>query len=764
MLGSIIVKITFATSLFAMFAYFLHYRKQSEKILQLARMSYQISVVGIILSFSLLSYLIMTHQFQFHYVWNYSSTDLPTALLFSSSYAGQEGSFMLWAFFTGIVGIFLMNYAAKRNYETELMLVYSAIFTFLIGMLIAKNPFAYIWDVFPSELLRTGIVPPDVTNYIWLDKAKQLWAQYPVGGRGLNPLLQNYWMVIHPPILFIGFTSMSIPFSYAIAGMLKKDYVHWIRIATPWTVFGALALGTGIMLGGYWAYETLGWGGYWAWDPVENSSLVPWLVCVASLHTMLSQRKSGAFIKTNFILSILCFLLVLYSTFLTRSGVLGETSVHSFVEPGMWVYWLLLGMIGIFATIGFTVFFVRWKEMPVVPVEHSFVSREFALFLGAAALVFSSLFIAIGTSSPIITNILKNKISAVDTAYYVTTILPLGIAIALLAGIGQLLWWKNSKLQPFLQSLKIPIILSIIFTIVTYFIGATHFTMLIFIFSSSFALFANIAVGIKIFKGNPKMAGGAIAHIGLALMFLGFVGSAKYDDKETVSLEKGKTFESLGYTMKYIGYRSIERGRYAFDVEVEKEQQKFIVTPVMFEGQEEGNIIRNPDIINLLTKDFYLSPLSYDVVNPNEKEITLHTNEVLSLNDISIKYNGYDFISIKEGNSVNIKLDIIDKNKIRKLTPTMLNQKGNVTYQPAMDSVTGIQFTIKGMKPNKEDESKSTVTLSMIAPTNIQPVETLVVEASIKPFINVVWLGTFGVIVGFCITIVRRVQEAKKRS
>ena len=149
-------------------------------------------------------------------------------------------------------------------------------------------------------------------------------------------------MVIHPQVLFIGFTSMSVPFAYAVAGMLKRDYVSWIRVSTPWTVFGAMVLGTGVVMGGFWAYETLGWGGYWGWDPVENSSLVPWLFCVASIHTMLSQRRSGSFIKTNFVLSILCFIMVLYSTFLTRSGVLGDTSVHSFVEPGMLVYWMLL--------------------------------------------------------------------------------------------------------------------------------------------------------------------------------------------------------------------------------------------------------------------------------------------------------------------------------------------------------------------------------------------------------------------------------------
>jgi cytochrome c-type biogenesis protein CcmF len=257
------------------------------------------------------------------------------------------------------------------------------ILSFLLLMLIVKNPFAFIWDRFPDDLIKSGPIPAGVTSYVVLDAAKNIWAQFPQEGKGLNPLLQNYWMVIHPQILFIGFSSMAVPYANAVAGLLRKDFTSWIRVATPWLVFGAMVLGTGIILGGYWAYETLGWGGFWGWDPVENSSLVPWLLCVATIHTTLVQRKNGAYLKTNFSLSILTFVAVLYSTFLTRSGVLGETSVHSFVDPGMWVYWLLLGCMVLFAGIGFGLLYVRAREMPKIPVEHSFFSREFALFLGA---------------------------------------------------------------------------------------------------------------------------------------------------------------------------------------------------------------------------------------------------------------------------------------------------------------------------------------------------------------------------------------------
>ncbi|MBW7888952.1 MAG: cytochrome c biogenesis protein CcsA [Bacteroidetes bacterium] len=769
MLGAILVKITFASTLFSVILYFFNFRKHSDELLKYARQFYYIAVSGFLIISGMMLYFILTHQFQYYYVWAYSSTDLPLPLLVSTFYAGQEGSFMLWALYTSIIGLFLIRYSSKKGYETELMLVYTTILSFLLLMLLVKNPFKFIWEQFPDELYHVGPVPPDVLNYAWIDKARALWATIPVEGKGLNPLLQNYWMAIHPQILFIGFTAMSIPFAYAVAAMLKRDYVSWIRVAAPWTIFGALALGSGIIIGGYWAYETLGWGGYWGWDPVENSSLVPWLVCVASIHTMLAQRKNGTYIKTNFVLSLLCFILVLYSTFLTRSGVLGDTSVHSFVDPGMWVYWLLLMLILIFAVIGFGLFAARWKEMPVVPVEHTFVSREFALFLGASALVISSIFILIGTSSPIITSILKGKTSAVDISYYITTTLPLGVIIALLSGIGQLLWWKRSDGKTLLHQLILPSMLALLLTLTAVFMGAHHPAMIIFIFAASIGLFANLIVGARIIKGNPKMAGGAITHIGIALMFLGFVSSEKYDSKETLNLEEGKTVNALGYSLKYIGYKPLERGRFAFNVEVEKNGKKFIVAPVMFEGESEGSVIRNPDIINLGTKDFYLSPLALEAQDEHSSsnEVTLMEKESVEKDGMKIEYLGYKFSqSAETGNFIQAQLKVTQNGKTEILTPTLTNNAGKFSFTEAKLKNSNVGISIKILKPGNESEGKSSITISLSGiPASVETEkapqrDVLVVEASIKPFINLVWIGTFSLMIGFVITIVRRAKES----
>ncbi|MCC6395501.1 MAG: cytochrome c biogenesis protein CcsA, partial [Bacteroidetes bacterium] len=322
MIGGILIKIAFVSALVSVLGYVQHHRKGTERSLFIGRAFYHSTVVAVILGAATLLYFILTHQFQYTYVWSYSSRALSTPLLISTFYAGQEGSFMLWALFTALIGVFLMRHSSRYGYEAQVMSVFASIELLLLVMLLVKNPFLYVWESFPGEV-KAGFMPAD--------------------GRGLNPLLQNYWMVIHPQVLFSGFAAMGVPYAYAMAALLKRDYDYWFRPAAPWIVFGAFVLGMGIMMGGFWAYETLGWGGYWAWDPVENSSLVPWLIGVASIHTIMSQRKSGAFARTNLVLGMLCFILVLYSTFLTRSGVLGDTSVHSFVDPGMWAYWMLVG-------------------------------------------------------------------------------------------------------------------------------------------------------------------------------------------------------------------------------------------------------------------------------------------------------------------------------------------------------------------------------------------------------------------------------------
>ncbi len=645
MIGGILLKIAFVSAVVSLLGYAQHHRKGTDRSLFIGRALYHSTVVAVILSSATLLYAILTHQFQYTYVWSYSSRALSTPLLISTFYAGQEGSFLLWALFTALIGVFLMRHSSRYGYEAQVMSVFTGIELMLLLMLLVKNPFLYVWESFAGEV-QPGFMPAD--------------------GRGLNPLLQNYWMVIHPQVLFSGFAAMGVPYAYAMAALLKRDYDYWFKPATPWIVFGILVLGLGIMMGGFWAYETLGWGGYWAWDPVENSSLVPWLIGVAAIHTIMSQRKSGAFARTNLVLGMLCFILVLYSTFLTRSGVLGDTSVHSFVDPGMWAYWLLVLMMLIAVAAPIILFVRRWKEIPSRPAKHDYYSREFALFLGSAALVFVALFVIVGTSSPMLSDLLYGKKSAVDISYYATTTLPLGIAMGLLMGFGQLLWWTRSDRKAFRRALALPLILAHVAMLGFVALGVHGLLLLSFLFAATFALLVNLRVGWTIVKGNPKLAGGAVAHIGVAVMFFGFIASSEYDGTQTVSLPQGTTVETLGYRLTYEGYDVREGERHAFNVLVEKDGQSFHLAPVMYFSSYNEGVMRHPDIANLYLRDFYLAPLGLE--------------------------------------------------------------------EPASRGGTS------GVS-----------------------IDTLVVEASVKPLINLVWTGVIILLVGFGVTIVRRGEETAGR-
>ena len=762
MAGSILVTVAFVLMALSVMGYFLHHLRSWPLALTVGRRAYQVGVLAILGIAGLLLTLILTHQFQYSYVWSYSSRELSLPLLISTLYAGQEGSFLLWTVFTSLIGLFLIRHSAKLGYEPQVMSVFGLITLTLVLMLIAKNPFLYVWENWPGE------VQPGFT---------------PANGRGLNPLLQNYWMVIHPQILFLGFASMAVPYSYAVAALMKRDYANWIRPATPWMAFAGLVLGLGIMLGGYWAYETLGWGGYWAWDPVENSSFVPWLVMVAGLHTTLSQRKTGGFMRTNIILAMLAFIMVLYSTFLTRSGVLGDTSVHSFVDPGMWVYWLLISLIVLFVGIGASLLWVRWREIPW-PAAHRqsslgefgryATSREFALFLGSSTLFLLALVVTWGTSTPIISDILDGRKSAIDISFYSRWSIPFGVAIGVLSGIAQLLWWSRSERGSLVRALQTPVVAAFGGAAGAALLGITDFGPLLVVWGALFALVSNLQVAIRVFRGNPKFMGGAVAHMGLAVMIIGFVVSSEYDSEQTVSLVQGAPLETMGYRLTYEGYKPLEGEKYAFHVKVEKDGRAFTVAPVMYYSSFTEGLMRNPDILNRITHDFYLAPMSLEQPSSDSsavRTLTFRIGESVTVADLNITFLGF---TLPEGHmagpaeaTIGARFSVARYGSSAiELVPAKRVQGGTVSDVPA--SFEGrFELTILGMTPDTENRRNSSVQIALkdLAQASAKEglPDILVAEASVKPSINLVWAGLIIVLVGFGVTVVRRAQEASSR-
>ncbi|MGO9481833.1 MAG: heme lyase CcmF/NrfE family subunit [Candidatus Kryptoniota bacterium] len=785
MIGRLLTFVAFGGMLTAAFAYTYSFFNKDEKSLKVARIGYHVGATSIILTAGFFMNLLLTHQFQYTYVWSYSSLQLPSALLVSTFYVGQEGSFMLWTMYTCIIGLILMNYSRKHHYESSVMGIYSAIASFLIMLAVVKNPFEYVWHTWPQNA-QAGFMPDD--------------------GRGLNPLLQNFWIVIHPPILFLGFASTAVPFAHAVSGLLRKDYKGWINVAVPWTLFTSAILGFGITLGGFWAYETLGWGGFWGWDPVENSSFIPWLVAVASVHTLLVQRRTGGFLRSNFIMGMLPFLLVLYSTFLTRSGVLGDTSVHSFETPGMWVYVLLVALIGFFVIFGLTLYFIRVKDIPKQKINYTFTSREFALFLGASSLVVIAGFTLIGTSAPLITNILKGQASAIDPSYYVKTNLPLAIFMATMIGLGQLFWWKKSNSQTLLKTIRVPLAGAAILTSIVVLAGMHETAMILFFLASSFALFVNLQIAYKVAKGNPKFMGASLAHIGVSLLFIGIIASAHYDKHVTLSLPLGGSADAFGYKLTYVGTSQLDEEKTAYNVTVDNGGSKFNAPLVMYASSYNGGaIMRNPYIFslvnydifshpallafigkNMLTRDLYLSPQALEEEGGNGPQVSqygvsvpLNLNSPVKLGRYTLTFKGFHVAADQQqamvaGQAFELGsiIDLTTANgKVEEITPTNKIDPNGQTQLSTAATKSGDRFTVTDMHVDDKTKEASVVlgylpatdspdaALLALARQPQQKEQVLVLEATIKPFINLVWSGVIVMVIGFIVTWRRRRED-----
>jgi len=756
-IGKFLVYAFFTTALLSSISYYITHLGK-EKYLKAGRLFFHLTAIGILSTAAFLMYAILTHQYQFAYVWEQSNSELQLPLLISTFYSGQEGSIMLWTVMTAIIGIFLLNYVSKGDrLEPQVMSIFTLIVSFLGLILILKSPFLYVWEKFPGEV-EVGFLPED--------------------GRGLNPLLQNFWIVIHPPTLFLGFSSLAAPFCFAIGTLMKNRYNDWIKFSMPWLLFSGMILGLGIMMGGYWAYGVLGWGGYWAWDPVENSSFVPWLVIVASIHTMIAQKRTGGYKKTNLVLCISAYLLVLYSTFLTRSGILGDSSVHSFVDPGYEVYLALIVFISLFTLISVAAILFRLKELKSLNAEsNKMLSRESTLFIGAVTLCAAALVILAGTTWPIFQK------GTIDAAFYNKMNLPIAIMIALINGISLLLKWKQNDEKRFFKSLIFPLSLAIVVTLGLVYIGVQDFLIALFALASLFTFFVNAELAVNAFRKNKSSIGAYIAHIGIALVFLGIIGSSKYSEEENISLELNKPQDAFGYTMTYLGATPFEDPnnkrdtKYHFNVKIEKDNKEMLLQPVMYYSEYSKGVMKNPDIANFATKDLYLSPMGLvepEVFSENEM-IELKKGEEKTIGDVSVFFNDFDFGNVEMGGAemqsgnytIGAKIKVKDSKFTETLEPKIKYTEGNPEYLAAKISGNDtynfyfVKMSIKG-----EDEGGATATIAVVnnklSSQKPKADETFVITASIKPFINVLWAGTGILVLGFFISILRRRKELLK--
>ena len=336
-LGHFFILLSLVTSIAASISYFLSVQQKDLLVKnswrKLARVFFITEAVSVFSIFGLLYYIVINHLFEYKFVWQHSSLSLEPQYLLSCIWEAQEGSFLLWSIWHCVLGLFIMK--REKQWEAPVMTILSFVQACLATMLVGFALFGNKIGSNPFVLLRNEFDLKSQIPMLGLENNYANYLSFIKDGNDLNPLLQNYWMQIHPPVLFLGFASTVIPFCFAIAALWTRDVTGWISRVLPWSLFSAGILGLGIMMGAAWAYESLNFGGYWAWDPVENASLVPWLVLIAGIHTLLIYRHTGYSLHSTFSFLILSFLLVLYSTFLTRSGILGDTSVHAFTDLGM---------------------------------------------------------------------------------------------------------------------------------------------------------------------------------------------------------------------------------------------------------------------------------------------------------------------------------------------------------------------------------------------------------------------------------------------
>lgn len=622
-----------------------------------ARQAYYYGAFAVFLASGILLYLILTHDFRLHYVFSYSDLSLPWHYLVSTFWAGQEGSFLLWILWGAVMGLFFIRFA--RHYENRALLVYNLTLLSLIAILLKQSPFRFLQGLPPGQV--------------------------PVDGQGLNPLLQNFWMTIHPPIMFLGYAATAIPFALAIAALWSRRYEEWVKASLPWALVTVVTLGAAILLGGYWAYVTLGWGGYWGWDPVENSSLVPWLTSSALVHGLVLQKARNRFRKLNFFLAIVSFVLVVYATFLTRSGVLADFSVHSFVDLGI-TGWLVFNLL-FFLLLGLAFLFWRWREIPSEVGEEPFFSRTVFFVIAIGALLATATVVLVGTSSPLITR-LFTKPSQVGADFYNRVTLPVGILLALLLGVVPYLHWKGTA-KELGQRLLLASGVALAGTLGAVAFGARGVLFLVFLFVSILAFASNLLKSMDEMRQRRFRAmGGYLAHVGLGLMLTGIITSSAYDKTQKVTLAEGQPQTLFGYTLTFKGIRNdnpLEKD--VMLVEVKDSQGRLRqARPRMFINEKTQQLVAHPDVLVRLTHDLYISPVEYNPGRPPEDAgtVELGKGESTQLGPLSITFQGFDMGGGHETGeelSIGARLQLTADGQTYALTPKLVSKPTGLESQ-----------------------------------------------------------------------------------
>lgn len=582
-LGQFFIVLCTVASLGAAWFYYRSANNELQSDRRWARRMFYVQAFSVLAIFTILFWIIFKHRYEYYYAWRHSSNSLPVYYMISCFWEGQEGSFLLWMFWNALLGLILLRKAGV--WESPVMAVIAFVQLGLSTMLLGLGQGSADWPVHigssPFDLLREQ--RPDFlqipvmgtvggpANYLQIFK----------DGNGLNQLLQNYWMVIHPPTLFLGFATAMVPFAYSIAGLWKNNDRGWIAPAITWSLVCVGILGTGIIMGGFWAYESLSFGGYWAWDPVENASLMPWLIMASASHMLLISKSTGRHLFTAHLLVQLSFWLVLYATFLTRSGILGEASVHSFTDLGLsgqllilllslmllsvlsalqnaklrWT--VILGFLGLVVLFSLLTLYggksnqaqltqiMKWTGVVVFTGifswfiyqlyartrtqqdDERWLSRELWMFIGAMFLILSLVQVFSATSIPVFNKLFGFSKAPAKPEEYNAFQIWLAMPVMLLMAIGQYFRWRDTDSKILGKQLVWVSVISLVVTLlVNLNFGISQPKYLLFLFVGVMLFVANVMY----LRHQQKLVwlawGGSVAHAGFGILLVGVLVSS----------------------------------------------------------------------------------------------------------------------------------------------------------------------------------------------------------------------------------------------
>ncbi len=826
--GHFFILLAFVAALIATVSYYLaaknttalkaNTNSDANNWLALARISFYIQVVSILIVFSSIIYICSNHLFEYMYAYKHASLELDYKYLLACIWEGQEGSFLLWAIWHCVLGMLLIR--KSKEWEAPVMSVVSLAQFFLMMMILG----IYIGNIkignSPFTLTRNEIQAPIFNRPDYLSFVKD--------GMGLNPLLRNYWMVIHPPILFLGFASTIIPFAYAYAGIQTKRYSDWVKPALPYALMCACILGVGIMMGGKWAYESLNFGGYWAWDPVENAVLVPWLLLVAGMHTMVIYKATGHSLRASYLFAFLTFIFILYSTFLTRTGVLGDTSVHAFTETGEEISFtifgtliafkamngLILSFLLTFTIAAFYLFFKNYKKIPTIYQEENSNTREFWMYIGSLVFFLTSIFIIAKTSVPVFNKIFGSKIAPpedVEFSYNKIMVL-VAIIIGFLTAITQYLKYKNTDTKYVLKKIAAPTILSLVITGLlayvypfTYEKHGTGFLIAIYVamFAVTYSTIANAAYVWIVQKGKIMKAGSPIAHAGFMLMLVGILISSANkklisnssingitlpssgkdpmtkevdNPRENLTLLRQVPASLLDYKVTYLtDSAGNEKGRKYYNLDFvridktsKKTEEHFVLQPDIYQ-MKDNNMSSNPDTKSYLFKDIF----TYVSYAPNKAAVddTFKFKEILiGIGDTAFYSNGYMILADVEKNAKSV-LKNNDKDHISLTAKLKITSKDTFHYNAApsiiVDSmgVVNVDDTVYAqnmfLRFNGVGENRK---IKLGIKESDKLIDFVTVKAYVFPFINLVWLGLVIMAAGLLLSMLQRGNFTKLQS